>query len=110
MQLQHLRLEHFRAYKAAELILPSQGIALIVGANNTGKSALLSSLDIIASNPYEGYPSPGDERVSELLRYAGSPEPARIYARFSLTNEESDRFFQAMSSRLSKVLPSSQPP
>jgi energy-coupling factor transporter ATP-binding protein EcfA2 len=110
MYLDQLRVDHFRAYKAAELILPPQGIVLVVGANNTGKSALLSSLDMITSNPYGSYPSVGDERVSELLRHAGSAVTPRIAARFRLSPDEGSQFFDAMSPQLVKVLPQPEPP
>ncbi len=47
MWLQHLRLEAFRAFNDTELTLPETGLVLVVGANNSGKSALLSAIDVL---------------------------------------------------------------
>ncbi|MDQ0685280.1 putative ATPase [Streptomyces achromogenes] len=48
MELRHVSIENFRAFSRAEWDLPATGLILVAGANNSGKSSLLSSLDVIA--------------------------------------------------------------
>src|SRR6266536_569362 len=40
--------ENFRPFQAASIRLPASGLVLVAGANNSGKSALLSALDVVA--------------------------------------------------------------
>jgi len=58
--------------------LPENGLVLIVGANNSGKSALLSAADVIA----------GDIGDISSLRHVGSSRGCRVNALFSLTQDE----------------------
>lgn len=71
-------MENFRAFRQARLGLPEAGLVLVAGANNVGKSALLSALDLVAAAPDLGGP----------FRHGGSDEPARVIARFTLEDEE----------------------
>ncbi|MFE4961679.1 ATP-dependent endonuclease [Streptomyces sp. NPDC056660] len=48
MELHRVSIESFRAFSRAEWDLPATGLVLVAGANNSGKSSLLSSLDVIA--------------------------------------------------------------
>lgn len=76
MRLRRLKVERFRAFDQAEVALPQHGLALIAGANNSGKSALLSAVDIVAG---QQIPSP---------RHHGVTAPARIEAEFALSDPE----------------------
>jgi energy-coupling factor transporter ATP-binding protein EcfA2 len=82
VQLTRLVLTNFKAFKHAEIELPLTGVVLLVGANNVGKSALLSAIDILANR--EG-------RVPH--RHSGSSEGAEIRARFTLTDDDRNRLF-----------------
>jgi energy-coupling factor transporter ATP-binding protein EcfA2 len=79
-----LKLTNFRAYQAASLTLPLTGLVLLVGANNTGKSALLSALDLVVQG---GTPT--------MPRHAASSEPARVRARFVLSEDEQQQLLRA---------------
>src|SRR6266550_4013680 len=78
VRLREMAVENFRAFRQARLRTPETGLVLVVGANNTGKSALLSALDLVAGAADSGGP----------FRHAGSPEPARVTARFALEDDE----------------------
>jgi hypothetical protein len=60
------------------LRIPQDGPVLIAGANNSGKSSLLSGLDVLAG-------SPGD---TEALRHAGAPDLVRVTGTFVLADDE----------------------
>lgn len=75
MQLKRLTLRNFRAFKQADWDLPPSGLVLVIGANNAGKSALLSSLDALVA-------------PSSRNRFATAPEPAELLATFSLSADE----------------------
>ena len=78
MLLREVSVENFRAFRHAGLRLPENGLVLIVGANNSGKSALLSALDVVA----------GDQGDVSSLKHVGSPGGCRVNALFSLTQDE----------------------
>lgn len=78
MRLRHVQLENFRALQSAEMRLPGNGLVLVAGANNTGKTALLSAFDVIT----------GDNGDVTSLRHGGSEEPARMRATFDLDQAE----------------------
>jgi energy-coupling factor transporter ATP-binding protein EcfA2 len=68
----------FRAFDTAEMHLPSEGLVLVAGPNNAGKSALLSALDFVA----------GIGGDIAALRHAGADRPAQVAATFALTISE----------------------
>jgi AAA ATPase domain len=78
MWLRSVAVDNFRAFRRAEILLPEAGLVLIAGANNTGKTALLSALDVIA----------GDSGDTTSLRHAGGDGPAQVTARFCLSHDE----------------------
>jgi predicted ATPase len=83
--LRSLELSEFRAFPTATLELPTAGVVAVAGANNTGKSALLSALDVVR----------GNYGVAGLLtQHAAAASPARIRARFDLAAEERERLFE----------------
>jgi predicted ATPase len=71
-----LRVEDFRAFRRASLELKRNGLMLVVGPNNAGKSALLSSFDVIA----------GYEMPQAMLHAAG--QECSVSARWTLTDDE----------------------
>lgn len=83
MHLARLELENLRAFPAATIDLPATGIVLLVGANNSGKSALLSAVDVVA-------------RIVqfEAVRHAAATEPARVHATFALSEGERREVFE----------------
>lgn len=54
MDLCRVTLENYRAFQKADWILPPSGLILVAGANNSGKSSLLSALDVIAGTVESG--------------------------------------------------------
>ena len=58
--------------------MPQSGLVLVAGANNTGKSALLSALDVIA----------GDIGDLSHLQHGGSSGDCQVNAIFALTPQE----------------------
>jgi hypothetical protein len=66
------------------LTLPRTGLVLLVGANNSGKSALLSALDLVVRG---GTPT--------MPRHAGVSEPARVEATLVLSVDEQEQLLQA---------------
>lgn len=78
MRIRQLRLENFRAFPHAEVRIPEIGLVLIAGANNAGKSALLSGLDVVAGT-FDGVAS---------VRHGGGADPARVTAAFDLDDAE----------------------
>lgn len=75
-QLVNIRGEDFRGYRNFSIDLRGEGLFLVAGPTNSGKSALLSALDVIA-----GVETPASARHAH-------GEHARIFARWSLTPEE----------------------
>jgi predicted ATPase len=80
LNLDWLELREFRAFRHASVELPEVGLVLVAGANNTGKSAFLSALDVVAGR---GTPP--------RVRHADASEPARVCARFVLSEAERGR-------------------
>jgi len=78
MRLLDLDVQNFRAFRAASLGLAVSGPVLIVGANNAGKTALLSAIDAVA----------GINQDPTSLRHLGSDSPAQVIATFSLSDDE----------------------
>lgn len=78
MHVRHIGLEGFRAFRSAALQLPENGLVLVAGANNAGKTALLSAFDVVA----------GDDGDLTSLRHGGSGEPVRLGATFELDQAE----------------------
>jgi len=65
-------------FEAAEVHFPERGLLLLVGANNAGKSALLSAIDVVASENFE-----------PVRRRSGSSVGATIQVEWALN--EADR-------------------
>jgi len=84
MFLERLEVNDFRPYKSAELRLPSSGLVLLVGANNAGKSALLSAFDVVAGQAPPAAP-----------RRVGAETSAHVTAEFRLTDADRIRVAQA---------------
>jgi predicted ATPase len=84
--LERLELRDFRAYRTASVSLPSNGLVLIAGANNSGKSALLSALDVVAGS-----------KQPDAVQHAAASEPARVVARFALSEEERAQLLTSVS-------------
>ncbi len=85
MYLRSLELSDFRAFRAATIEFPAGGVVAVAGANNSGKSALLSALDVVR----------GDYGVAgSLTRHAAATSPARMRARFDLAAEERERLLE----------------
>jgi energy-coupling factor transporter ATP-binding protein EcfA2 len=78
MRLRDVQAQNFRSFPSAEIRLSESGLVLIAGANNSGKSALLSAVDAVA----------GDSGDLGSLRFALSEESARLRATFDLTEAE----------------------
>ncbi|WP_431900464.1 AAA family ATPase [Micromonospora chalcea] len=78
MHLVRLSLSDFRAFRDAEMALPSHGLVLLAGPNSVGKSSVLSALDVAAGGP-----------VPSAARHMGGNAP-RIKVRFALSDEERD--------------------
>lgn len=72
MKLRKLEINNFRAFERVAVDFPESGILLIAGANNSGKTALLSAIDMIAFGG--AIPS---------MRHLGTSEAASITASFS---------------------------
>ena len=70
MHLLDLDVQNFRAFRAASLRLAVSGPVLIAGANNAGKTALLSAIDAVA----------GINQDPTSLRHLGSDSPAQVTA------------------------------
>lgn len=86
MFLTGVKLQDFRAYRSASVSLPPHGLVLVAGANNSGKSALLSALDVIAGS-----------KQPAAARHAAASEAARVLARFALSEEERAQLLASVS-------------
>jgi predicted ATPase len=86
VQLCELAVENFRAFRQATMRLPAQGLVLIAGANNSGKSSLLSGLDVVAGSPGE----------TASLRHAGTAGTIRVAATFRLGDDERMAFREGL--------------
>jgi predicted ATPase len=85
MLLREVTVENFRPFERASVWLPDDGLVLVAGANNAGKSALLSALDVVAGVGVD----------TQAWRRAGSASPARVAATFTLSAEERSELFEA---------------
>jgi hypothetical protein len=83
MLLREVTVENFRPFESASVRLPAEGLVLVAGANNSGKSALLSALDVVAGVGVD----------TQAWRRAGSASPARVAAIFTLSAEERSELF-----------------
>ena len=80
MRLDSIELTSFRAFRDAKLELAPRGVTLIVGANNSGKSSLLSAIDVLLGiDP----PRPIENTAAGV--------PARIVATFTPSEEEREK-------------------
>src|SRR6267154_2345808 len=79
MKISKFTLRNFRAFKEASVDFPSSGVLMIAGANNSGKTALLSGIDAML----------GSNLGPETPHY-GSDGPVQIEARFTLDDGERD--------------------
>jgi energy-coupling factor transporter ATP-binding protein EcfA2 len=77
MHLRRIELRNFRAYQTAELDFEPKGLSVVIGPNNSGKSALLSALDMVGGQPVEGQ-----------LPFAGSAASPEIRAFFAFDADE----------------------
>ncbi len=77
MKLTKLEIWNYRAFVHAEVEFPPDGVVLVTGVNNAGKTALLSVLDVVA-----GRAAPANER------YHRTTDPLRVTATFRLTDDE----------------------
>ena len=75
-ELIELRIEDYRAFRRASLALKSNGLILVAGPNNVGKSALLSAFDVVA----------GRDAPIQIRHAAGTR--VRIWARWQLSEDE----------------------
>jgi predicted ATPase len=89
MQLREVTVANFRPFEAATVRLPEHGLVLVAGANNAGKSALLSALDVVA----------GMGSDTPALRQAGSADPATVVATFDLADNERSAIFATSTRR-----------
>lgn len=101
MYLSRLALNSYKAYERAVLELPQHGLLVIAGANNAGKSALLSALDVFADprNPtmasndriQQGpavtatFRVPKTDELSVLARHISERNPERATALQQIT-------------------------
>src|SRR5262249_48677814 len=80
MKLRKIELESFRAFQSASIDIPESGLVLVAGVISAGKSALLSTFDVIAFG----------EQPAERKNYKSS-SAARIAATFTLDDNERER-------------------
>src|SRR6266511_4360872 len=85
MHLESLAIQNYRAFREAEVRLPASGLVLVIGPNNSGKTAFLSALDIIAGS-WDG----------RAPRHAGSSEGITLTARFQLSEEDRAELFRTV--------------
>lgn len=79
MWLTGIAATNYRAFTEAQWTLPRQGLSLVAGANNAGKSSLLATLDAISGQ---------EEGSNESRKHAGSLSGSSITATFDLSDEE----------------------
>jgi ABC-type uncharacterized transport system ATPase subunit len=63
-----VRVKDFRAFSEASFDMPPNGLILVTGQNNAGKSALLSALDVISG-----------QQEQEAVRHAKAKGPAHVW-------------------------------
>jgi len=78
MFLTAVNVDNFRAFQHAEITIPQAGLVLIAGANNTGKTALLSAFDVIA----------GDSGDLTSVQHAGTDATPQVTGTFELSRAE----------------------
>jgi hypothetical protein len=76
MHLTELAVADFLPYREARLPFGANGLVLVIGPNNAGKSALLAALDVVAGTARGGN-----------WRRAGSTEFARVTATFAIDDD-----------------------
>lgn len=84
MRLCRIRLNDYRAYPIAVLDLPSNGVVMLAGANNSGKSALLSAFDAVLRG-----------QVYADMGYGGAVD-WRIILTFEATDRDREELVQAV--------------
>src|SRR6266516_2900548 len=85
MKLRKLELTNFRAVDRSVIEFPGSGVLLIAGANNSGKSALLAALDVVA---FGG--------IIPEAQHCGLTEPATLAATFALNEVERNTLMQGI--------------
>lgn len=85
MILSRIQLHNYRAYPSATMDLPPNGVVLLAGANNSGKSAFLSALDAVLRGTTfadMGYGGASDWRI-ELTFQTTADEREKIAESFT---------------------------
>lgn len=93
MDLRAIAASNFRAFESASIRLPAHDLVLLAGANNAGKTAFLSALDVVA----------GIEPETRSLVRAGSRDPGSVSATFDLGETERTALFH-FSSQIPELL------
>ncbi|MFH8716668.1 AAA family ATPase [Streptomyces zaomyceticus] len=88
MELRRVTLTNYRAFQRVDWELPPTGLVFVAGANNSGKSSLLSALDVIAGSA-EYDPSIGYQN-------AQSSDKPIIWASFKLPTETRERIVNSI--------------
>lgn len=77
MYLERVELRNFRAYRNAEFDIGRNGLVVVTGPNNSGKTALLSAVDMV-----------GGQLVEGPLRFADSTSDPMVQAFFTFDDAE----------------------
>jgi predicted ATP-dependent endonuclease of OLD family len=93
MDLREITVTNFRPFESASVKLPGHGLVLLAGANNAGKTAFLSAVDVMA----------GIASETQSLVRTGSRDPSTVAATFDLDESERRQLFH-FSSRVPELL------
>lgn len=77
MYLLRLELQNYRGFPEGSFNLPQHGLTLVAGQNNSGKSALLSAIDVLAGR-----------HPAIAVRFHGATGRARLVADFVPSDDE----------------------
>ncbi len=88
VHLQRVEISNFRAYESATMTLANTGMFVVVGPNNSGKTSLLSAVDMIGGRNVEG---PLSHRPPPTLK-------AIVEGHFTFNDDERPLFEMSVSS------------
>ncbi|MEV6207207.1 AAA family ATPase [Kitasatospora sp. NPDC051914] len=85
MWLREIRAAGFRAFSEVSWEFPKTGLVFVAGANNSGKSSLLATLDAIVGSE-EGDPA--------MRKHSAATDPPTLHATFMLNDIERSKILQ----------------
>ncbi len=92
MFIKELKIENFRGFKEETIIQFQNGINVLIGANNSGKTTILKSLELLFSNNSSKYLKTEDFNHNTTIEDLKTKSPKVIISATLVESKDEDRF------------------